>query len=245
MGRQWRINGQSTKTGQLILDAFCCCATACVAADRLGRQWVGINLSPLAGQLVATRMQRVCSRLSAARTFRSKPTWYRCRTTAPTIARCSANKRRFAGDLRRVPEQLPVSQPHYSPRDLAGEGRHGSSGQLPATVQRVQLDEGEGEAGGIDCEVQQRGDSGGLKKEKTMRGRALQKLCKVVFGRNNLTGTDFRDVMAWRVKRQGAQELEGGVLIQFVVTSHALGKVANQDVNDALDVLLPAGPEDR
>ena len=57
-----------------------------------------------------------------------------------------------------------------------------------------------------------------------MRGRALQKLCKVIFGPNNLTGTDFRDVMAWRVKRQSAQELEGGVLIQFVVTSHALGR---------------------
>ena len=77
------------------------------------------------------------------------------------------------------------------------------------------------------------------------RGRALQKLCKVIFGRNNLIGTDFLDVMAWRVERQSIQEFGGGVLIQFVVTNHALGKVANQDVEEALGILLPEGSEDR
>ena len=42
----------------MILDPFCGCATACVAADRLGRQWVGIDLSPLAAQLVELRMHK-------------------------------------------------------------------------------------------------------------------------------------------------------------------------------------------
>ena len=53
-----RIIKASSNEGDMILDPFCGCATACVAADRLGRQWVGIDLSPLAGQLVETRMQR-------------------------------------------------------------------------------------------------------------------------------------------------------------------------------------------
>ena len=40
-----------------MLDPFCGCATACVAADRLGRGWIGIDLSPLAADLVERRMQ--------------------------------------------------------------------------------------------------------------------------------------------------------------------------------------------
>ena len=39
-------------------DPFCGCATACMAANRLGRQWVGIDLSPLAAQLVEIRVHR-------------------------------------------------------------------------------------------------------------------------------------------------------------------------------------------
>ena len=39
----------------MILDPFCGCATTCIAAEQLGRQWVGIDLSPLARQLVERR----------------------------------------------------------------------------------------------------------------------------------------------------------------------------------------------
>lgn len=39
-----------------MLDPFCGCATALVAADRLGRQWAGIDLSPLAIKLVNERI---------------------------------------------------------------------------------------------------------------------------------------------------------------------------------------------
>ena len=41
----------------MVLDPFCGCATACVAADRLDRQWAGIDLSPLAARLVRQRIQ--------------------------------------------------------------------------------------------------------------------------------------------------------------------------------------------
>lgn len=53
-----RIIRASSNPDDMVLDPFCGCATACVAADRLERQWVGIDLSPLAAKLVETRMHR-------------------------------------------------------------------------------------------------------------------------------------------------------------------------------------------
>ncbi len=53
-----RIIRASSSPGDVVLDPFCGCATACVAADRLERQWIGIDLSSLAAQLVETRMRR-------------------------------------------------------------------------------------------------------------------------------------------------------------------------------------------
>ncbi len=52
-----RILKASTKPGDLVLDPFCGCATALVAADRLSRQWAGIDLSPLAVKLVNERIE--------------------------------------------------------------------------------------------------------------------------------------------------------------------------------------------
>ena len=40
----------------MVLDPFCGCATAMVAADRLQREWVGIDLSQLAIKLVNERI---------------------------------------------------------------------------------------------------------------------------------------------------------------------------------------------
>ena len=42
----------------MVLDPFCGCATACVAAENLGRQWVGIDLSSKAVELVNMRLQQ-------------------------------------------------------------------------------------------------------------------------------------------------------------------------------------------
>ncbi|MCY3631676.1 MAG: DNA methyltransferase [bacterium] len=52
-----RIIRASSNEGDIVLDPFCGCATACVAADRLNRQWAGIDLSPLAARLVRSRIQ--------------------------------------------------------------------------------------------------------------------------------------------------------------------------------------------
>ena len=53
-----RIIKASSNEGDTVLDPFCGCATACVAAEQLQRQWVGIDLSPLAAKLVNSRLEK-------------------------------------------------------------------------------------------------------------------------------------------------------------------------------------------
>ena len=52
-----RIIRASSNEGDMVLDPFCGCATSLVAADRLNRQWIGIDLSPLAARLVLKRLR--------------------------------------------------------------------------------------------------------------------------------------------------------------------------------------------
>ena len=58
-----RIIKASSNEGDMVLDPFCGCATACVAADRLGRKWVGIDISPKAVELVNMRFQQAMGSL--------------------------------------------------------------------------------------------------------------------------------------------------------------------------------------
>ena len=51
-----RIIRASSNEDDVVLDPFCGCATTCIAAEKLGRQWVGIDLSPKAKDLIKTRM---------------------------------------------------------------------------------------------------------------------------------------------------------------------------------------------
>ena len=51
-----RIIKASSNEGDMVLDPFCGCATACIAAEKLGRQWVGIDISPKAADLVKLRL---------------------------------------------------------------------------------------------------------------------------------------------------------------------------------------------
>ena len=53
-----RIIKASSNEGDVVLDPFCGCATACVAADNLGRRWIGIDISPKAVELVNIRLQQ-------------------------------------------------------------------------------------------------------------------------------------------------------------------------------------------
>ena len=68
-----RIIAASSDAGDVVLDPFCGCATACVAAESLGRRWVGIDISPKAVDLTNFRLQEAMgdlfhNRLVTART---------------------------------------------------------------------------------------------------------------------------------------------------------------------------------
>jgi DNA modification methylase len=52
-----RIIKTATDEGDLVLDPFCGCGTTLVAAQRLNRRWVGIDVSPTACKLMKKRLQ--------------------------------------------------------------------------------------------------------------------------------------------------------------------------------------------
>jgi len=52
-----RIVNASSNPGDIVLDPFCGCGTAVHAAQKLGRRWIGIDITPLATGLIRRRMQ--------------------------------------------------------------------------------------------------------------------------------------------------------------------------------------------
>ncbi len=58
-----RIIEASSNKGDMVLDPFCGCATTCVAADGLNRQWTGIDISPKAAELVRERIDDLTRRI--------------------------------------------------------------------------------------------------------------------------------------------------------------------------------------
>src|SRR5947199_8633754 len=55
-----RIVRASSNDSDIVLDAFCGCGTALVAAQNLKRQWIGIDISPTACRVMAKRLRDVC-----------------------------------------------------------------------------------------------------------------------------------------------------------------------------------------
>ena len=51
-----RIIEASSKQGDIVLDPFCGCATTCVAAQQLGRYWIGIDIESQAVDLLVQRL---------------------------------------------------------------------------------------------------------------------------------------------------------------------------------------------
>jgi site-specific DNA-methyltransferase (adenine-specific) len=52
-----RIIRASSNENDVVLDAFCGCGTALVAAEKLKRQWIGIDISPTACRVMAKRLR--------------------------------------------------------------------------------------------------------------------------------------------------------------------------------------------
>ncbi len=53
-----RIVAASSNQGDIVLDPFCGCATTCLAAERLRRNWIGIDLSEETANLVVARLRK-------------------------------------------------------------------------------------------------------------------------------------------------------------------------------------------
>lgn len=53
-----RIIKASSNEGDFVLDPFCGCATTCVAAEKLNRKWIGIDISVKAYELVQERLAK-------------------------------------------------------------------------------------------------------------------------------------------------------------------------------------------
>lgn len=57
-----RVVRSSSKPGDTVLDPFGGCGTTLVAAERLGRRWIGVEISPTAVRLMHWRMHKVGAR---------------------------------------------------------------------------------------------------------------------------------------------------------------------------------------
>ncbi len=91
-----RILKASTNPGDMVLDPFAGCATACVAAEKLERQWVGIDLSPLAYNLVQARFARKKLKVGSEET--------------PTLTGWKVSDKVIEAGIHRILESLPPSE---------------------------------------------------------------------------------------------------------------------------------------
>ena len=61
----------SSNEGDIVFDPFCGCATTCVSAEGLGGQWVGIDISPKAADMVKLRTKDVLGTLLGSMVHRT------------------------------------------------------------------------------------------------------------------------------------------------------------------------------
>ena len=119
-----RIILASSDPGDMVLDPFCGCATALVAADRLQCEWAGIDLSPLAIKLVDERIagdRAACG--AAQRPSRPRPSALTCATcrTIGRIATASTANRKACVSAARLTSRSALWTPTTScPSQRAG-----------------------------------------------------------------------------------------------------------------------------
>ena len=70
-----RIVKASSNEGDVVLDPFCGCATTCVVAERLGRQWVGIDIWDKAHEVVIKRVREAWLAVDAPPLGLSEPVY--------------------------------------------------------------------------------------------------------------------------------------------------------------------------
>ena len=81
-----RIISASSNEGDVVLDPFCGCATTCVAAERLDRQWIGVDVSIKAFEIVKKRLGKEVP----PNLFRGEPV---CTTVPPVLGESQHKKK--------------------------------------------------------------------------------------------------------------------------------------------------------
>ena len=66
-----RILEMSSQPNDVVLDAFCGCGTALVAAQKMNRQWIGIDISPTSCRVMAQRLKKDCGLREDERLWRA------------------------------------------------------------------------------------------------------------------------------------------------------------------------------
>lgn len=66
-----RIIASSSNENDVVLDAFCGCGTALIAAQMAKRQWIGIDISPTACRVMAKRLRKDCGLQEDERLWRA------------------------------------------------------------------------------------------------------------------------------------------------------------------------------
>ena len=112
-----RMIEASSNPGDIVLDPFAGCATTCVAAEQLGRRWIGIDIEEESGDVIRERLEREVSASMAWNAIVRTP------TTAPV---------RTDDGEPAAPEMVVVGQKHNARR-------------LPVSVLRGQLIERDGQ----------------------------------------------------------------------------------------------------
>ena len=119
-----RIILASSNEDDLVFDPFCGCATTLVAADRLNRQWAGIDLSPLAVKLVDQRIRDDRGHLWDGAIVRDDPP---LRTDLGKLPNYRTHKHRLYGEQEGVCNGCEVHFPfkvmevdHILPRSKGG-----------------------------------------------------------------------------------------------------------------------------
>ena len=109
-----RIIKASSNPGDMVLDPFAGCATTCVAAERLGRQWIGIDLNDPARDVIRDRLQREVSQSMAWGEIVRTPTDPPVRTdggdsVAPELHVVSRKRNARRLPVREIRERLIIS----------------------------------------------------------------------------------------------------------------------------------------
>ena len=114
-----RIIEASSNPGDIILDPFCGCATTCIAAESLQRQWIGIDLSVKAVELVKMRLERDLSMTEDTGLLGDKVIH---RTDIPT--------REVPDEPRQIPCSDLIQCPRQRRDGIIGGGNFGSIGRI-------------------------------------------------------------------------------------------------------------------